>query len=272
MQGSGQGLWAGVAALVGDDMGGHEGIACAGDPCDHDGRRGIGDHASALGAFSAGAAAIGDKNAGSPTRQQGRGGIGGAVKTGFAEQSGLFQIYVKRGARMREQGQQAFGLAGAGRGHPQIGAGKQRRGGNFRQQRHGQIAVKGNQTLPRRIGAAQTTVGHGAQDLVARSLQRMRVGNRGDQAVCAFDRHITVGRQVFRAIEVVGDQPHALTGGDQFFALGVTPDGGQQRRGHAKTRQRHGDIHRHTTGQAGDPPRHVRAKPHRNRRATDNVP
>jgi hypothetical protein len=92
--------------------------------------------------------------------------------------------------------------------------------------------------------------------------QRTGVGHGGDQAVRAFDGHITVGRQVGRPVQHVGDQPHVLAGRNQVFPIGIPAHAGQKGRPQAKAPQGRRDVQRHPAGQARDPPGHVRAQGH----------
>lgn len=123
----------GSAALFGHKMRGHEGIACARDAGDKDMWRLAFDHAVTLAAFGSGFAAVCDQN---PTRaaiKQGRGGLDSGRVFGPGKDVGFFTVDVKRGRGMRDQRQQAFGLARRGGGHAQIGGGEQRRCRDIRQ-------------------------------------------------------------------------------------------------------------------------------------------
>ncbi len=100
----------------------------------------------------------------------------------------------------------------------------------------------------------------------------MRVGNRRDQAVGAFHGHVAVGRQVVGAVDVTGGKTEPGAGGDQFLALGVAADGGQQRGAQAEAREGHGEVHRDAARQPRYPPRHIRPDRHVRRRPADDVP
>ena len=173
---------------------------------------------------------------------------------------------------MREQRPQPFRLAGRGGRHPQVGRREQRALRDLGQEPRRQVAVQRHRPGPGRGRAAEPPVGQRPQDAIAGGLQRMGVGNGGDQAVRTLDCHVAVGRQIIGAIDVVGDQPQTPRGGDQLLALGVAADGGQDRGPEAEPRQRHRDVHRHAAGQPGDAARHVGPQPHVRGRAADDVP
>jgi hypothetical protein len=134
----------------------------------------------------------------------------------------------KGGARMRQERQQALGLARACGGHAQIGQREQRRGGDVGQQRCRQIAVDGDGAAPRPVGRAQPAVGQRQQDAPAHRLQRMGIGNGGNQTARPLDCHVAVGRQIVGAQDVVGDQPHPAALIHQRLPLGIPSHGGQQ--------------------------------------------
>ena len=173
---------------------------------------------------------------------------------------------------MGQQRQQSPRLAWRCGGHPQVCLRKKRRRGDLGQQAFGEVSVQRDGAGPRGPSRAKPTIGQGAQDLVPGGLQRMGVGDGRDQAVRAFDGHVAVGRQILGPVDRVRHQPQPVTGGDQLVPLGVAANGGQQGRRHPEPPQRHRDVHRHASRQPRDPPRHVRAKPHRRGRAPDDVP
>ncbi len=107
-------------------MGGHEGIACAGDAGDHHGGRGLCDDI-ARSAFGRGFAAIGHQDTVRTALDQGGGGSGGWCQTWSGTAARLLRGSHKAWPRDGPQRQQPLGLAGRGGGHPQIGT-RQRAG------------------------------------------------------------------------------------------------------------------------------------------------
>ena len=100
----------------------------------------------------------------------------------------------------------------------------------------------------------------------------MGIGNGGDQAVGALDRHIAVRGQIIRAVHVIRMQPAQLARGDQLVPFGVAADGADEGGGQPKAGQRHRDIQRNATGQTRDATGHIRALPHDRIATADNVP
>ena len=100
----------------------------------------------------------------------------------------------------------------------------------------------------------------------------MGVGNGGDQAVRAFDRHILIGRQIVRPVDVIGVQPAQLARRDQLVAFCVAAHSADQRGRQAETGQGHRNVQGDAAGQARDAPRHIRALPHLGFSAPDDVP
>ena len=252
-------------------MGRHERIPRAGDTGDKHGGRGVGKDAIDRG-VGGGFSAIGDKGAQSAAFEQGFGGGVGRGEFGLAEQPGLFEIDVQHGARMGQERLQAFGLAGRGRGHAQIGGGKERRPRDLFEKAAREVAVQGDEAG---IGCglrSQGAVGERLQDTIACGFERVGVGNGGDQAVGALDGHVFVGGKVGRAVDVIGDHAQFVTGAHHFVALIILADGRKQGGAQAETRQCHGDVHGHAAGQARDAAGHVRALPHVAGCAADHVP
>jgi len=201
-----QRLGARQPAILGDDMGGHEGIARAGHPPHHHRRRRAAQDLS-VAPVRAKPPAIGDQNPPRAPRQQRFGRGLGPREAGLAQKPRLLEIDVERGPRMVEQRHQPLGLARRGRRDAQIGAGEQRALRDLGQQRLGQIAVQRHRPLPGRLGTAQSPVGQRRQDLCPRGLQRMGVGDRRHQPGAALDRHVAIGRQIGRAIGEIGRHP-----------------------------------------------------------------
>ena len=172
---------------------------------------------------------------------------------------------------MRQQGQQAFGLAGAGGGDAQIGPVKGGCAGDAAQQVRRQVAIQRDGPAPGRIGTPQPPVDQRRQDRIVARFQRMRIGDRGNQPVRILDRHVTIRRQVGQMGEI-GIDPQRAHGLEQGAPFGIVADRGQNGRAHAETRQRHRDVHGHAPRQAGDMARHVATTAQGPPGASDDVP
>ena len=170
------------------------------------------------------------------------------------------------------QREKPFSFAGAGWSHAQIGQGKERRAGDFAQKVGRQVAIERHEARVGGVSASEPSIGQRSKDALTCRLQRMRVSNCRNQPVRPFDSHIDIGRQILGAIDKLAHKPHPPGFGDQFLALGIAADGGEDRGRQAKSAQRHGDVHRHTSGKAGDPPRHIGPGLHMHSGAADHIP
>lgn len=223
LQGCRQSGSAGCAAALGHPVGGHEGIAGAGDPGFQHRRRRLADHAIG-GAAGRGPRSIGDQYAMRTAPDQSGGRRGRIVEAVLAQDPGFLQVEVERGACAPEQRQQALGLAGTGWSDSQIGPRKQRRMRDLCQQRLGQVSIQRHRPGPGTVDAAQAAVAHRPQDLLARSFQRIGVSHRRDQPVGGLDGEVAVRRQILRTVQVRAIQPHAFGHRDQFLAVIVAAD------------------------------------------------
>jgi hypothetical protein len=255
-------------ARLGGDMRGHEGIARPGDarrPSRAGGRAWAGRPRGA----SAAAAAVGDQRPRAPARDQRRGGLGASANSVPGTAARPPPVDIKRGARMPEQGRRRSALPGL--------AGARRRSAAANR---GEAAISASSASVRLPSSAIRPVGRGA---VPAAHPRTGAGSRRPRPPAngrrqwrrsgrsPLDRHVAVGRQIVRAVDQPGLQPHPLAGGTSS-----SPSGRGRWRsaapGAGRTGQRHRDVHRHPARQPGDAPRHVRPQPHRGRRAADDVP
>ena len=146
-------------------------------------------------------------------------------------------------------------------GHAKVGGGKAGTLRDIRQQVDGQIAVERNDTGIRRLWAAERAILQRLQDRVARRLQRMGIGHGGNQPLGTLDGHINIGG-LRRDMHVFGHHAHAPTARQEVDPVMVIANGGQEGRCQIEPAQGHGNVHRHTAGQAGDAARLVRTHAH----------
>lgn len=147
-------------------MGGHEGVARPGDAADGDGWRA--EHQVA--AVERGGERAGAVGHAEPVRAPGRKAAGGGGRVGIgalAQDARLGQVEIERGAGACQERVQPCGLAGAGRGQAQVGAGKERRDGDLREERGREVAVERDEAGPGSSGAAEAAVGEGREDGLA---------------------------------------------------------------------------------------------------------
>ena len=96
------------------------------------------------------------------------------------------------------------------------------------------------------------------------------IRNRRDQAICPLNCHITVGRQILGAVEIIGDQAKMTAGRDQFVTFGIATNGTQNGGFHPDRASWR--CSGNATGQARDATGHVRAALHLHSASPDYVP